>query len=240
MTIKSPVIPGRYGENVNVSPGERMLSVFAGGVLTSWALRRGDWNAAALAAPAGLLLWRGFSGQCPAYRALRMNTAVEQHKGQHTRRVITINKSPEEVYSFWRNFENLIGVMQNLESVRVMENGRSVWRARGPAGKVIEWEAEITKDVPNERIEWRSLPGASVPNAGFVAFQPTPGSGATVVEVVVDYEPPAGTLGVSIAKLMGSTPGQEIDEDLRRLKQRLETGEVPTTKGQPSGRGIDD
>lgn len=237
MHIHPPAIPGRYGENVNVSAGERMLSVFVGGVLTSLALRQEKWGAAALAAPAGLLLWRGFSGRCPAYDALSMNTAVEDYKGQRTTRVITVNKAPEELYAFWRNFENLPAVMQNLVSVRVTGDGRSVWCAKGPGGRTVEWEAEITNDVPNERIEWRSLPGASVPNSGSVTFRRGAQDHGTIVEVAVEYAPPAGSLGVGIAKLMGRTPGQEIEEDLRRFKQLMETGEVPTTEGQSSGRG---
>ena len=55
-------------------------------------------------------------------------------------------------------------------------------------------------------------------------------------EVPGDYIfPPAGSLGSFAAWLLGEEPGQQVREDLRRLKQVMETGEIPTTKGQPSG-----
>jgi uncharacterized membrane protein len=232
--MKKLVVPGRHGDNVNVGPGERMLSVFGAGVLISLALQRHDRHAAMLALPAGLLLWRGVSGHCPGYSALEINSAVEDYKGQRTRRVITINKPVQELYSFWRDFGNLPRFMQNLESVHAAADGTSTWRARGPAGRTVEWKAEITNDVANDLIEWRSLPGASVPNSGSVRFRSNAGSRGTVVEVTMEYQPPAGSLGEAVARIMGHSAGQQIDEDLRRFKQIMETGEVPTTEGQPS------
>jgi len=143
----------------------------------------------------------------------------------HVRKTITINRRPEEVYAFWRDLENLPRFMAHLESVQV-QNGRSTWRARGPVGTHVEWQAEVVQDVPNESIAWRSLEGALVPNRGAVRFVSAPGHRGTQLVVELKYDPLAGKLGALIARLFGEEPAMQIDGDLRRLKQILETGEV--------------
>jgi uncharacterized membrane protein len=143
----------------------------------------------------------------------------------HVTKSITINRSPEFVYEFWRDLENLPRFMAHLESVR-QDSGGSVWRAKGPAGTTIEWRAEITLDRPNEAIAWRSLEGAMVANRGVVRFKPAPGGRGTEVHVELKYDPPAGAIGAAIAKLFGEEPASQIAGDLRRLKQVLETGSV--------------
>jgi uncharacterized membrane protein len=115
--------------------------------------------------------------------------------------------------------------MAHLKSVEVV-NGRSHWRARGPLNTSIEWDAEMVEDRPNELISWRSVPGADVRNHGLVRFRPAPGSRGTEIVVELRYDPPASTLGATVAKLFGEEPGQQIAGDLRRLKQVMETGEV--------------
>jgi len=140
--------------------------------------------------------------------------------------VITIHRSPEDVYQYWRNFGNLASFMTHLESVRESSGGRSYWRAKGPAGKIIQWETEIVADEPNSKIVWRSLPGSEVENSGNVRFERAPGDRGTVVRVDLSYTPLGGALGASIAKLFGADPQQQLDGDLRALKQILETGEI--------------
>jgi uncharacterized membrane protein len=144
----------------------------------------------------------------------------------HVVKSITVNRPPEEVYNFWRDLENLPVFMGHLESVRVT-NGRSTWRAKGPAGMSVEWQAEIVMDRPNESIGWKSVEGStSVPNRGVVRFAPAPGDRGTEVTIELKYEPPAGAVGAAFARLFGEEPSQQIAGDLRRLKQVLETGEV--------------
>lgn len=145
--------------------------------------------------------------------------------GVSVQQAITVQKTAEEAYTFFRDLEHLPSFMWHLESV-VEENGRSRWRAKGPLGTSIEWEAEVVEDRPGECIAWRSLPGADVPNRGRVTFTPAPGGLGTEIGVELSYDPPAGALGVNIAKLFGSEPSQQVSADLRRLKQVLETGEV--------------
>jgi uncharacterized membrane protein len=147
-------------------------------------------------------------------------------RGIHVVRTLTVNRSPEEVYRFWRAFENLPRFMRHLHEVRTTADRRSHWRARGPAGTTVEWDAAVTADRPGELIEWRSLEGATVENSGSVRFQRGPGGRGTEVRVELRYQPPAGRLGAAVAWAFGESPGQQIREDLRRYKQLMETGEI--------------
>jgi uncharacterized membrane protein len=149
---------------------------------------------------------------------------------------LAINRPAEELYRFWRQLDNLPRVMSHLQSVQPRGGARSHWVAKGPAGASIEWDAEITADVPNQRLAWRSLEGSAVPNEGSITFKPSPAGRGTVVSVELRYGPPGGRIGAAIAKLFGEVPEQQIGSDLRRFKQLMETGEVATTEGQPSGR----
>jgi uncharacterized membrane protein len=159
----------------------------------------------------------------PAADALRVEKAI------------TINRPPEEVYRFWRDFENLPRFMNHLESVRVTGDGRSHWQAKAPAGRSVEWDAEIADDRPNQLIAWRSLDGADVRNSGSVRFDRAPGDRGTEVKVTLDYAPPGGAVGATIAKLFGEEPERQLRDDLFRLKQVLETGEVVRAEGSPDG-----
>jgi uncharacterized membrane protein len=148
-----------------------------------------------------------------------------------------INGEPEEVYRFWRNFENLSRFMKHLESVQDLGNGRSHWTAKGPAGTTVEWDATIIADVPGEVITWRSLEDSDVDHAGAVRFERAPGNRGTIVKVNFQYNPPAGVLGATIAKIFGEEPEQQLDDDLRRLKQVIEVGEVVVSDATLLGTG---
>ena len=141
-------------------------------------------------------------------------------------RVVTINKSPDEVYAFWRNFENLPRFMAHLEAVHTFGDRHSHWVAKAPGGTTAEWDAEVIDDIPGRLIAWRSLEGAEVDNNGVVRFERATGGRGTVVNVELRYNPPAGAIGALFAKMFGQDPGQQIAHDLRSLKQILEIGEV--------------
>jgi uncharacterized membrane protein len=153
-----------------------------------------------------------------------------------TTRTIVVNREPSEVYRFWRNFEQFPRFMRHLEQVSVRKDGRSHWKARGPGGMIYEWDAEMVQDRPDELITWRSLPGADVQNEGSVRFERAPGGRGTLVRVNLRYDPPAGAVGSLVASLLGSEPGQEVQEDLRRFKQLIETGEVVLSDATAHGR----
>jgi uncharacterized membrane protein len=116
--------------------------------------------------------------------------------------------------------------MRHLESVRDEGNGRSHWKASAPAGTSVEWDAEIVDDVVGERIAWSSLPGSTVRNRGTVTFRDAPGDRGTEVLVDLRYDPPGGSVTNAVATLFREAPGQQVQEDLRALKQVMETGEV--------------
>lgn len=146
-------------------------------------------------------------------------------------KAITVNRTVEEVYRFWRQLENLPRFMYHLESVHEIDDRRSHWRAKAPAGRSVEWDAEILTDRANEWIAWRSIPGSDIDNSGSVRFAAAPGGRGAEVRVQLQYNPPAGRLGRIIAKLFGEEPEQQITDDLRRFKQLLEAGEIPVSDG---------
>ena len=152
-------------------------------------------------------------------------------------RSTVINRSAEEIYNYWHDLQNLPRFMYHLESVQMTGERRSHWITKGPAGARIEWDAEITDDRPNEMIAWRSLEGSDVYNAGSVRFEPRPGGRGTIVKVDMEYYPPGGPAGTALAMLFNESPEQQIYDDLKRLKQVLETGEVLRSDGSPDGPG---
>lgn len=176
-----------------------------------------------------------------AYAAARALNKTEDDVARdvHIETSIAIDKSPEELYAFWRDFTNLPVFMRNLESVKQLDSMRSHWIAVGPAGTRVEWDAEIYNEKENELIAWRSLENADVTNAGSVRFQAGPEGHGTFVRVTMNYNPPAGALGSNLAKLLGAEPEHLIKEDLRRLKQIMEAGEIATIDGQTSGRAAE-
>jgi uncharacterized membrane protein len=233
---------------VNVADAERWASALGGAALTAYAIKQLKDRTpvgAALAAAGTALIYRGATGHCAMYAAAGINTADDRSETKHAlagargvnvEEAFTINRSPEELYAFWRNFEQLPRFMDHLVSVRQLDHQRSHWVARAPAGRKVEWDAEIINEIPNELIGWRTLDGSDVVSAGSVRFKRAPGGRGTEVRVRLQYEPPAGKVGATIAWLLGHEPSQTIREDLRRLKQLMEAGETPTTKGQPRGR----
>ena len=188
-------------------------------------------------------MYRAARGHSQLYDVLGLHDApihtarvmsLAQRRGVVVRRTISINKPIEEVFAFWRDFENLPRFMRHLESVTT-DGKRSHWVARAPAGRTFSWDAEIVEEKPNERIAWRSLEHADVRNEGVVTFERGPGGRGTTIRVSLTYAPPGGKLAAVVAKLFGEEPGQQVGDDLRALKQLLEAGEVPTVAGQPRG-----
>lgn len=175
-----------------------------------------------------------------AYAAARIIRKTDEGKAVardvHIETSIAIDKSPAELYAFWRDFKNLPLFMNNLESVTELGDGKSHWVAKATDGTRVEWDAEIYNEKENELIAWRSLENADVVNAGSVRFQKGPEGHGTYVRVTMNYNPPAGYIGATLAQLLGAEPAQLIKEDLRRFKQLMEAGEIATVAGQTSGR----
>ena len=218
----------------NISQAERWASMAAGIGMAAYGVSRRrptGWIVAGLGA---MLFRRGLSGHCHTYEMLGVNTAgtgedtrraLGGSAGAHVDESVTINKPISELYRFWRNLENLPRFMSHLESVERVTDTLSRWRAKGPAGSDVEWNAEIINEVPDQVIGWKSIEGSDVVSAGSVNFDEV-GGGATRVRVRLQYSPPGGKIGAAVARMMGSDPATQIREDLRRFKQMLETGEV--------------
>jgi uncharacterized membrane protein len=236
------------GSSINVGQIERWASAVGGGALALYGLTRGSLGGVALALVGAALVQRGYTGHCNLYEAVgynsagdaslrnRENVSVPAERGIKLEQSVTINRPAAELYSFWRNFENLPRFMNHLEAVHATGHNRTHWVAKGPAGTKVEWDAEVYNEKEGELIAWRTLEGSQVASAGSVRFEEAAGGRGTTVRVVLKYDPPGGTLGAAVARLFGENPEQQISEDLRRFKQLMETGEPTTTEGQSSGR----
>ena len=212
----------------NVGTTERWISAVGGGALALWGLRRASIAGLAAAAAGAALAWRGLSGWCNLYGALGIDRAGAQRTvgnlGVKIDCDVVVAAPAERLYRFWRNFENLPRIMSHLERVEVLSETRSRWRAQGPAGIPLEWEAETINDQPPHLIAWRTLPGGPVSHAGSVRFAPS--GAATRIDVSLQYDPPGGELAHAVAELMDADAGARIERDLREFQRALESGRL--------------
>lgn len=195
--------------------------VLGAAALVAYGLTRRSKTGSALAAAGGVLAWKAAKAQPASH--------------EETSAIFLVNASAEQAYALWRNFEHLPRFMAHLNSVRVLDGGRSEWVARGPMDREVRWTAELTEDVANQRIGWRSLPGSDVQTSGTVEFRPDPQGRGCFVTANVQYSVPGGVLGTGVATLLGKHPQFVVREDVRRFKALLEAGEVPTAAGQTHG-----
>ena len=229
---------------VNVGMGERGVSLATGlaGVYFILTRRPNLKMSLPMALDAGYMIYRGVTGHCYLYQMLDINRSEAGNKGILAERSVTLNIAKEQLYRIWRNFENLPRFMQHLQRVDVDEatgGKRSHWVAKAPLDREVEWDAEITDEWENKHISWHSLPGSIVDSMGSVHFSDAPGGRGTTVHVRMQYNPPGGSMGAAIARLFGEEPGQQLRNDLRTFKQMMETGEIASVEGQPSGRNKD-
>ncbi|MCC2679144.1 MAG: cyclase [Pseudobdellovibrio sp.] len=160
------------------------------------------------------------------------------HSDDVSRFAVTIGKPIEEVFNFWRNFQNLSFFMKDLKEVEVLSPTLTRWVMELKNGVKATWDAEVTAERKNEMISWKSLPGSEVETDGSVWFSPAPQGKGCVVSLVMNYSAPGGKVTEFITKLTGEDGDTLMQVNLRRLKAFLETGEIPTTEGQPNGREV--
>lgn len=225
--------------HTNVAMAERWASTLGGGALAVYGLTRGirrrSPGGLAAAAAGGVLLYRGVTGHCPGYEAAGINTA--RREPVMIKETVTINRPARELYDAWRDFESLPCFMHHLESVKSLDERKSLWRARLPKDLgTVSWEAEITQEMPGKLISWRSLPDSEVETMGLVRFEEAPGGKGTEVHVEVDYRPPGGAAKAIAAGLASPVFSQLVREDIRRFKNLMEAGEIPSVAGQPAYR----
>jgi uncharacterized membrane protein len=200
----------------NVGSGERLVSGVLGAALVVTGVARRGLGGLILAALGGALVYRGVTGRSELYAALDVNSrdrGVPGNRGIKVERIIDIQVPRSTVFQYWRNLGNLPEFMKHVKRVRVSDDKHSHWVVQGPAGMSLDWDAEIVNEHENELISWQSLPGADVENAGSVRFEDLPGGG-TRLRVVLEFYPPAGELGAAVAKLLGESPEQQLQEDL--------------------------
>jgi uncharacterized membrane protein len=141
----------------------------------------------------------------------------------------------DQVWELWNDFEQFPRFMSHFQEIRRLDEDRSRWVAKGPAGIPVEWEAIVTERVPNEVIAWKSVERSTVQTTGRVRFRPTP-DGNTEIDVHLSYNPPAGALGHAVAALFGADPKRAVDEDMVRLKTLIEEGNI-TADTAPAAAG---
>ena len=235
----------RGASRINVGETERWLSMALGGGLLFYGVKRGSRDGIVLSLLGTGLIYHGTSGHSTLYEVAGIDTArglprpattVRHGRGAKFESSVIINKPAEELYRFWRKFENLPRFMSDLGSVKSYNDRRSHWTVKALAETKYEWDAEIINEIPNELLAWRTLEGADLDHAGSVRFEKAPGGRGTKVKVTLEYRPPGGKIGVGLAKVFGQEPEQIIQRDLLRFKQLMEAGEIATVEGQPSSR----
>lgn len=232
-TLQSPrsTVLSRSTESSSPPTEARLAALVGGAALVALAARNRSWRGVGLALAGAPLVWRGATGNwpvhLPATDSLALSTAPIEAS-------VTISRPSEELYRFWRQLENLPRFMRHLESVRELGDGRSHWVAKSPVGMRVEWEAEIVDEREGRFLSWRSLPGSRVHNAGSVFFEQDRGDRGTIVRVQMEATP-SGLSG-TIGRVLAPVTSRQVHEDLRRFKSLMETGEIPTTEGQPVGR----
>ena len=210
----------------NWSPATRLLSSVGGSLLTLYGLTR-KGVAKPVLSTAGLVLTargmtnldtRSLLGFGLGENAIRVNKAIN------------IFAPIDEVYQFFRNFENFPLFMNHVKDITVAGD-TSTWTVAGPGDSSYQFQSEITQDIPNELIAWETLPESDIHSAGFVRFDELR-DGSTRVTVQMSYVPPVGALGHAVAQLFGGDPRQSMHEDLMRLKTLLEEGKTSTDENR--------
>jgi uncharacterized membrane protein len=212
------------GLEANVSTLERILMVAAGSYLMYSALA-GKKKKIAQGIAAGGMLARGISGYCPVYDLTNDHGGKFKSSNVNIRTSIEIDKPVDEVYSFWRQLENLPKFMKHLESVNQIDKITSVWKAKGPAGiGSVSWKAQILMDEKNKLLSWHSLPESTIDNAGKIYFKDLGGS--TEIDVTISYHAPLGIAGETAAKWLNPLFEKMVRNDIESLKSYLETGDA--------------
>jgi uncharacterized membrane protein len=208
----------------NISDREQTLSALVGAGLLGFGVTQPSWKRWLFFLCGGALLKRGMTGHCDLYEQLHINTrhpsvlpGVQSGRGAKLEHSVDIHCPAQELYLFWRKLDQLSRILRHVESVEQIDGTHSHWVVRGPFGQQFEWDAEIIKDHEDELIAWRSLSGSTVPNAGSVRFADL-GNGATRLNVAMEFDSPAGSLGLTFAQLLGASPQRELEEDLAAFK----------------------
>lgn len=203
------------------SPATRFLAAATGTLLSLYAFRESGWRRLAAVAAGTALLTRAASNRNWSSLA-GLGGEAEGIKLQKT---IRIDAPVSDLFEFWANPRNYPKVFAHVQEVRKIADNLYRWQVAGPAGATLGWEGTITRLIPNQLLEWKSMPGSMVGNWGVARFDPNY-DGSTRLHIQMSYEPPAGLLGHLVAEVFGADPKSALDEDLSRLKSLFEHGKT--------------
>jgi uncharacterized membrane protein len=234
----------RTGGQADGGRVKQMASAMLGGALLGMGLKSRSLGGMAVALAGGGLIYQGTRGRTPlrdvpVVRRLKRRGSLEAGAGTGRavlERSITIQKPASELYRAWRVAENLSKVMGHFADVTTTGPDLQHWQVQAPLGQTFEWDSHIVEEHPGEYLRWESMPGAQVPNEGWVRFRPAPGDWGTVVTLRFRFNPPGGPLGDAMMKLLGDAPAALANKTLKRFKSLVETGEIPTTRPNPAAR----
>ena len=142
---------------------------------------------------------------------------------------IDVNVPASKSYDVWTRFEIFPEFMEDVEEVEQKDDRHLHWRAK-ILGKTEEWDAEITEQIPDKRIAWRSENGAQ--NSGVVTFHRLSDDTSRVM-LQLEYEPKR--LIEKVGDLLG-VAARHVERDLENFKEFVETrgrglegwsGEIP-------------
>lgn len=233
----------RAPHNINVGQADRLFSVLGGSGLVLYGLVRGKLLPAALG---GLLCYRGITGHSFLYKMLDITTVdespdavapVPDHRSIKLRRSVTIERSPEDLYRFWRQSEQAPSYRSRVVSVTWKSRDTSHWVAHIPPDRTLEWDEQIIEDIPARLITWRTRGKSLSGLSGRVRFEPVSADRGTLVTLELEIPVVSGFVSKTAGKLLAKLPEQQMREDLRHFKELMEAGEVPSIKGQPTGQG---
>jgi len=196
----------------------------------AWNARRTDRTRLAIGAAAVLGVTALDVVCSQKLRASRAARPIELHAS------VAVQRTPEELYKFWRELSNLPRVLSHVEAIETYEGGRFRVQGKRVAGRELSWDAQIIDDIPNEQFTWSSTTSAPLASRGQVSFRPLGGDRGTSLQLSLRFEPRPGTVASTLLHMLGDAPEQLLKAELRRFKQWIETGELATTEGQPSGK----
>lgn len=136
-------------------------------------------------------------------------------------KTVIVKGQPSDVFSHWADFENFPKFMTYIKKVESTGDDTSHWVMSGPAGRDVDWNAEVTRMEENKRIAWSTKDNeGSITTSGQALFTGLPND-QTQVTVTMHYTMPGGKAAEALAKLF-TNPEKRLETDLRNFKQMVE------------------
>ena len=231
----------RRGSEVNVGRVQRAASVAAGAALVAFGSRRRSVAGGLAALAGGDLLYRGVTGYCHVLGALGIDTAHRDGlrgapaKAVELQRSLTIELPRDEVYRRWRDARSQPEIWGHFAALTDATEAGAHWRVDAPLGRTLEWDTRIVEERDGELIRWEST-GGNLPNEGTIELRDAPGDFGTEITLRMRFDPPGGPLGDVATRLFDDPAKLVLAKALRRFKSLVESGEIPSTEHDPSGR----